>query len=223
MSFRAEILFVEFVTHDTKRFILTKPEGLRWQPGQGIELIIDLPEWRDQEGRPFTPTSGDDDLVLEFTIKQYPEHQGVTKKLHSLHPGDAVLLSEPFGAIQYKGPGTFIAAGAGITPFIAIFRELAAQGKLNGCHLLYSNKTVADIICEKELRFYFQERCVLTCTREKSPGGENRRIDQAFLKDKIRNFDQYFYVCGPEEFVKNINGILQGLGAERLVYEDFEE
>jgi ferredoxin-NADP reductase len=35
-----------------------------------------------------------------------------------------------FGAIEYKGEGVFIAGGAGVTPFIAILRQLQAENKI---------------------------------------------------------------------------------------------
>jgi len=37
----------------------------------------------------------------------------------------------------------------------------------------------------------------------------------------VQDFDQHFYVCGPEEFVTDINALLLGLGAksESLVFE----
>jgi ferredoxin-NADP reductase len=220
MSHAVTILMTEFVTHDVKRFIVNKPAGFTFKPGQGVELSLNRKGWTE-ETRPFTPTSLTDDCVLEFTIKAYPQHDGVTKRLHELKAGDELLLSEPFGTITYHGPGIFIAGGAGITPFIAIFRELARLNKINDNTLLFSNKTPADVICEREFKHYLGERCVLTCTRDKNPGYDNRRIDKAFLEEKISDFNQYFYVCGPKEFVANINGSLEALGAnsETVVFE----
>jgi len=212
----------EFVTHDTKRFVVSKPDGFECTPGQGVEILIDKPDWRNEEGRPFTPTSAPDALVLEFTIKRYPEHKGVTAMLHTLAPGDELLMTAPFGTIDYKGKGVFLAAGAGITPFLAIFRDLAVKGEIPGNSLLYSNKRPADIICEKELRYYFDDHLVLTCTREPASGIETRRIDKDFISEQVSDFRQYFYVCGPDEFVNNMNETLQGLGAkpELLVFEE---
>ena len=115
MEYNVTILMTGFVTHDVKRFIISKPDNFSFRPGQGVELSIKQPGLEDSK-RPFTPTSLTDARVLEFTIKGYPEHDGVTKRLHQLHPGDELLMSEPFGTIAYKGPGTFIAGGAGITP-----------------------------------------------------------------------------------------------------------
>ncbi len=212
----------EFVTHDVKRFILTKPHDFDFEPGQGVKIMIDDPKWRNDEDHPFTPTSRRHDNVLEFIIKKYPAHDGYTNKLHSLDVGAKLLLSKPFGTIVYKGSGVFLAAGAGVTPFIAIIRHLAHGGTIGSNSLIFSNKTPADVICEKELRHYFQSRCILTCTRESSPGYENRRITAEFLKEKISDFSQHFYVCGPDSFVEQIKSILTELGArpDAVVFEE---
>lgn len=221
MTYKATLLMSKFVTHDVKRFVLEKPAGFSFTAGQGVEVVIDEPDWRQEEGRPFTPTSLAADRVLEFTIKRYADHPGVTDRLHALQPGSTLLLAEPFGTIAYQGPGTFIAAGAGITPFLAIFRQLVHEGKLSGSRLIFSNKTPQDVICEKELRHYFGEDCLLTCTRAKAPGYENQRIDSRYLEEKIADRKQKFYVCGPDAFVEDVNAGLQKLGvsATSLVFE----
>lgn len=213
MEHHATLLRSQFVTHDVKRFTLTCPEGFTFEPGQGVELAINKPGW-EKEGRPFTPTSLAEDKVLEFTIKGYPQHHGVTEQLHQLKPGDSVLLSETFGTIQYKGPGTFIAAGAGITPFLAIIRRLARDDELAGHRLLFSNKGPADIICEHELRHYLGEQARFLCTREKDCHCEPQRIDKAFLQSNLTDLSQNFYVCGPPPFVEAITTALRELGAE---------
>jgi cytochrome-b5 reductase len=210
----------EFVTHDVQRLLLTRPDDLDWQPGQGIELTIDQDQWRDL-GRPFTPTSLLEDRILELTIKRYPESDGVTEALHGLDPGAGLLVSEPFGTITYRGPGTFIAAGTGVTPFLAILRRLAKDGSLAGHHLLLSNKSEQDVICERELAHYLGDDLVLTFTREHETGQQGRRIDAAFLDANIVDRDGYFYVCGPDAFVEAMNDALLTLGIhpDKLVYE----
>lgn len=220
MTHEVTLLMSGFVTHDVKRFIVTRPDGFEFEPGQGVELAIDHPDWREEK-RPFTPTSLGADRVLEFTIKSYPAHEGVTQALHALEPGAQLLMSDPFGTIQYKGPGVFIAGGAGVTPFIAILRQLAREQRLEGQSLLFSNKTPADVIIEQELRHILRERCVLTCTDEEAPGYENRFIDRDFLSEHVRDFGQHFYVCGPPKFNDSVNDALKDLGAkpDLLVFE----
>ena len=214
------LLMSEFVTHDVKRFVVSRPAGFEFRPGQGVELAVNRPGWTN-EGRPFTPTGLGDDRVLEFTIKCYPEHAGVTRELHSLEAGAGLLLSEPFGTISYQGPGVFIAGGAGITPFLAILRKRARANDLGDNALIFSSKTQADIICEKELRHHLGERCVLLCTQGAAPGCGQRRIDRDFLAEHIEDFDRRFYVCGPPGFMKAVNGALEELGAnpQSLIFE----
>jgi len=220
MNHTVTLLRSQFVTHDVKHFIVSKPEGFSIVPGQGVELAVNRPELREQ-GRPFTPTGLAGDRVLEFTIKAYPDHAGVTQALHQLEPGAELLMSEPFGTLRYEGPGVFIAGGAGITPFLAILRDLGDKGALDRQTLIFSNKAPRDVICERELRHVLGERCILTCTGATAPGYENRRVDRAFLEERVSDFTQRFYVCGPPPFMDAINAALTDLGArsESLVFE----
>jgi len=140
---------------------------------------------------------------------------------NALQPGAQLKLSDAFGSITYKGPGTFIAAGTGVTPFLGILRQLAADDALDGHKLLLTNKTERDLICEKELKHYLGDDCVLTFTREHDPGHQGQRIDVDFLETHLSTFDGMFYVCGPNAFVESINDQLQSLGVrpEQLVYK----
>lgn len=216
MTHTLKILMTVFVTHDVKHFIVEKPEHYQFTPGQATEVSINQDGWQDKK-RPFTFTSLNEDLALEFTIKSYPEHDGVTKKLHTLKPGNELILDDPWGTINYKGPGTFIAGGAGITPFIAILRDLQAKGEAKNNSLIFSNKTKVDIILEPEWKNMFKdnpENLILTLTNESAEGYENRRIDENFLKEKISDFSQNFYVCGPPAMVQDITQALKNLGAK---------
>jgi cytochrome-b5 reductase len=220
MNHTVTLLMTQFVTHDVKRFIVSKPQGFSVTPGQGVELAINLPGFSEQ-GRPFTPTGLAADKVLEFTIKAYTDRAGVTQALHRLEPGAELLMSAPFGTIRYQGPGVFIAGGAGITPFLAILRDLARGGELDRQTLIFSNKAPRDVICETELRHLLGERCILTTTAAAAPGYKHRRIERAFLEENIADFNQRFYVCGPPAFMEAVNSALTDIGAsaESLVFE----
>src|SRR5688572_6994969 len=145
-----KIKAIEQVTHDVKRFQCKKPEGYSFAPGQATEVSIKKKGW-EEERRPFTFTSLNEFPDLEFTIKIYSDHPGVTNELNTLQTGDELIIGDVWGAIEYKGLGYFIAGGAGITPFIAILRQLKKENKLEGNKLFFSNKTNQDIILEKEL------------------------------------------------------------------------
>nr|WP_294776011.1 FAD-binding oxidoreductase [uncultured Flavobacterium sp.] len=215
-----KVLEAKFITHDVKKFVVEKPEGYQFIPGQATDVSINLPAWKDQL-RPFTFTNLRESKYLEFMIKIYNEQNGVTKELGRTNAGDELILHDVFGAIQYKGPGVFIAAGSGITPFISIFRELYRHNLINGNRLIYVNKTSEDIIMGQELFKMLKKNFVNVLTRENTIGFVGKRIDRKFLIENIVDFSQYFYVCGPEDFVRDINKHLIDLGADvsSLVFE----
>lgn len=206
------ILKTDFITHDVKSFIVDKPIDFEFEEGQDTNLTINSPEWNTKP-RPFTPTSTNDDLVLEFIIKQYPDRNGVTKKLHELQPGDELILDKPFGSIRYKGPGTFIAGGVGITPFLSIFRKLKKQEKLKGNKLIFANKTHKDIICERKLANSLGDENVKFILSEEAYNNyEKKIIDKEFLEKQNIDKSKFVYICGPPMFTNSIVGMLLDLG-----------
>jgi hypothetical protein len=215
-----KIISVEPVTHDVKRFTIQKPEGFKFTPGQATDVSINTPALKNEK-RPFTFTNLKENENLEFTIKIYDSHNGVTKELAKLKHGDELIIRDVWGAIEYKGEGVFIAGGAGVTPFIAILRQLQADDKIANNKLIFTNKSEKDIILKKEFNEMLGLNFINTLTVEKKEGYENSRIDFNFLKDKIDNFKQHFYVCGPPEFVKAISEALTQLGAktDAVVFE----
>lgn len=214
------ILDIHNVTHNVKQFIIEKPDGFTFTPGQATELSINQPQWEEQRN-PFTFTCLTDEHYLEFTIKIYNDHPGVTNHLGELQVGDELILREAWGAIEYKGPGYFIAGGAGITPFIAILRQLYKDGKLEDNILFFSNKTDDDIILADELKTMLGENARFTTTQQKSGKNDHRRIDGEFLKAEITDFTKHFYVCGPDPMVAEITETLTKLGAnaDTIVFE----
>jgi ferredoxin-NADP reductase len=214
------ILDIHNVTHNVKQFIIEKPDGFTFTPGQATELSINQPQWESQRN-PFTFTCLTDEHYLEFTIKIYSDHPGVTNHLGELQVGDELILREAWGAIEYKGPGYFIAGGAGITPFIAILRQLYKEGKLEDNILFFSNKTDDDIILADELKTMLGENARFTTTQQKGGKNDHRRIGGEFLKAEISDFTKHFYVCGPDPMVAEITESLTKLGAnaDTIVFE----
>ena len=217
-----KILKTEYVTHNVKRFTLTKPNSYKFKPGQATDIVINLPDW-EKERRPFTFTSLNEWDHLEFTIKIYNDHNGVTNQLGKLHAGDELILHDIFGAINYKGEGTFIAGGAGVTPFIAIFRQLQKDEKLGNNKLIFSNRTTKDIILKDEFEKMLGKNFINTITNEKTEKYDNRKMDERYLSEKIKDLSQYFYICGPDAMIESIKEILLHLGADKnkIVIEEF--
>ena len=213
MPSRVQILKTEMVTHNVRHYRVEKPKNFHFGPGQATEVSIDKPEWANVK-RPFTFTSLQNEPTLEFTIKSYRDHPGVTNALWGCEAGDHLLLREVFGTIQYRGPGTFIAGGAGVTPFIAILRSLNAKGGLGGNRLIVSNQTERDIILRDEFEAMDGLETLWTVTGDPKSKLLQERIDTDFLKTHVADFKQRFYLCGPDAMVKDLRASLVELGAD---------
>jgi len=212
-----KILAVTPVTHNVRQFTVEKPGGYTFVPGQATEVSVNKPGW-EEERRPFTFTSLTEWEYLEFTIKIYDDHHSVTHELGQLKAGDELILHDVWGTIHYRGEGVFIAGGAGVTPFIAIFRDLQNKGQLGANQLICSNKTLGDIILKDEFEAMLGGRFINTLTEQEVPGFDHHTIDENYLKEKITNFNQHFYICGPDPMVQQLKKILTGLaGSDALV------
>jgi ferredoxin-NADP reductase len=128
-----------------------------------------------------------------------------------------------FGAIHYYEEGTFIAGGAGVTPFIAIFRQLEKENKLGNNTLIFSNNKEKDIIMKDEFSHMLGDRFINTLTKQKKSKHDNSMIDEKYLAEKIQDFSQYFYICGPDPMVEAVQVALISLGAakEKVIIEQF--
>jgi ferredoxin-NADP reductase len=206
-----KILGIDQVTHDVKRFRIEKPDGYSFIPGQATEVSVNTPELKNEK-RPFTFTCLNSDPYLEFTIKIYPSHNGITNELGKLNPGAELIIRDVWGAISYKGKGVFIAGGAGITPFISIFRDLRTKKEIPGNTLIFANKTKADIILESELSEMLGNAFINILSDEKADNYFHGMISEDFLKNHLGDTDRKFYVCGPppmmDAVLKHLNDLV---------------
>src|SRR3989344_4832411 len=105
-----KILKIEQITHDVRRITVQKPKDYKFVPGQATEVSVNKSGWENKK-RPFTFTCLNESPFLEFTIKSYKERNGVTNQIGKLKVGDSLIIRDVWGAINYTGPGVFIAGG----------------------------------------------------------------------------------------------------------------
>lgn len=202
---------VEHITHDVLRIVAEKPEGLTYTPGQATDISINRSGW-EKELRTFTFTSLPDENHIEFTIKTYPSHKGVTNQLLSLKKGDELIIHDVYGSIKYKGEGIFLAGGAGVTPFIAIFKQLEREHKIGNSKLIFANKTRSDIIDEGRFKKLLGKNFINILSEESIDGYEHGYISTGLIKKNSGNPDSYYYICGPDPMMDAIARQLSELG-----------
>lgn len=212
MEHKVKIKQKKWLTHDVMQLTLERPENYTYKAGYAVEATLDDQKYKD-DWSPFTLTSlnGDDDL--QFTIKTYPEHNGLTLALSKLEEGDSYLITDPWDSFENKGPGVFIAGGTGVTPFIALLKQLKLDGNIEGSTLIFANKAEKDIFMYDQFKEMLGDNFINVLSREKNEKYLHGRVDKDFLKKHVSNFDQPFYLCGPDNFADDIKDHLKKLGA----------
>lgn len=209
--FPVKIKSINKITHDVLQIVTEKPNDYGFKPGQATSISIN--KWEcEYKKSPFTFTSLPYQPYLEFIIKTYPAHESVTDELLDLRINDEIILHSVFGEIRYKGEGVFIAGGAGVTPFISIFRQLKAKNEIGNNKLIFANKRKQDIILENEFKELLGDNFVNILSDEYTDEYANGLITESFLKDYVNRSTKNVYVCGPPEMMESVNMQLSNLG-----------
>jgi ferredoxin-NADP reductase len=222
MNHIVKIESITHITHDVLQIRVEKPRRYNFTPGQATEVSVNKSGWQNEK-RPFTFTCLPDNDYLEFNIKTYPSHKGVTNELLQLKMNDELILHDIFGAIAYKGKGVFIAGGAGVTPFISIFRFLKSKNEIGQNKLIFANKTKADIILKKEFEKLLGKNFINILSDEKAEGYKYGQITEDFIKANSGGTNKIFYICGPPPMMDAMEKHLANLHvpAKSIVKEIF--
>ena len=215
-----KIKSIKHITHDVLQIVTKKPQQYSFTPGQATEIAINKEGWRNEK-RPFTFTCLPRRDYLEFSIKTYPSHKGVTNELLQLKKNDELILHSVFGAIAYKSEGIFIAGGAGVTPFICILRDLQSKNKIGNNKLIFANKTQGDIILAEEFKTLLGKNFINILSDEKVDGYAHGQITEDFLKDYVKDSPKNIYVCGPPPMMDAVEKFLSNLHVdEKLIIKE---
>jgi hypothetical protein len=150
MQYSVKIIEKSWLTHDVICLRLERPLNYSFYAGQAIEVSLENPRFQG-ENAPFTLTGLSSEKYLELIFKVYAEHEGMTLGISKLKQGDQLLIGDAWDSYKNLGPGMFIAGGTGITPCVALLRQLNIENRLADSKLLFANKTEKDILQLLEL------------------------------------------------------------------------
>lgn len=197
-------------------------QEVEYQPGQYFWVELLDPPYQDERGP-----------RRHITIVTSPTERGVMgiatrirdtafkRSLQELPDGAEVEIEEPKGTfVLPENPDrhlVFIAGGIGITPFRSMLRYMADTGLDLPVKLIYSNRDVESTAFMDELRELdrqlAQVEVIFTMTGEPDFEGENRRIDEDFLRDHLGDAGSYRYmVAGPPAMADGVIAVLHAAG-----------
>ena len=212
-------------TNDTFTIFVEPKEPVKFNPGQFFFLRLD---GRKLHARHPFSVSNYDEKRLSFTLKDTGRF---TKEARKLKLGDEIKIEGPFGKFVIEEEESkdlvFIAGGVGIAPFMSIIKDNINRDKKRNITLLYGSRTEKEIIFKKELDSingsWFKKVYALSQENKKSSGYEYGRIDEVLLLRNVDIKNKKFYICGPQEMMKQISSALRENGVDKkdIIIEEF--
>jgi ferredoxin-NADP reductase len=224
----AEVRDIVIETPRVKSLLL---ELKGWQghlPGQHVDIRLTAEDGY-QAQRSYSIASAPENELLTLTVERVAGGEVSPYLIDELRHDDQFQLRGPIGGyfvwtVAMRGPLYLIAGGSGIVPLMAMLRHRERRKVPVPTGLLYSSRSLEDVIYREELDALAQDDPNLhiahTLTREQPDGwvGRRGRIDKAMLIESplpLANKPNIF-VCGPTSFVEHVSNLLVELGHDAL-------
>lgn len=236
-----QIATIEEIRRETptvKSFALRLPDGApRVRAGQHYDLRLVAPDGYQAQRSYSVASPPEREGVIELTVERLEDGE-VSTYLHDiLVPGDRIEVRGPIGgyfvwdADRATMPLLLVAGGSGVVPLMSILRHRAASHVRLPTRLLYSARTIEDVIYREELERMDRDDptldVILTLTRVRPEGwrGYARRVDAAMLREVTDPLSApaRAYVCGPTLLVESVASLLVEIGfaPEQILTERF--
>jgi ferredoxin-NADP reductase len=221
-------------TAGARSIVLDPPDWPGHRAGQHVDVRLTAEDGY-QTQRSYSIASAPEDGYLVLTVERLEDGEVSPYLVDELRSGDELELRGPVGGYfvweeALGGPLLLLAGGSGIVPLRSMLRHRAAAGSTVPVRLLYSARTLDDVIYRDELArlaAYDEVDIRFALTRAWPEGwrGYRRRIDPEILEEVAWPSDDrpLVYICGPTPFVEVAASTLVELGydAHRIRTERF--
>ena len=215
------------VRPETARVVTVALDVPGWDghlPGQHLDLRLTAEDGYQAE-RSYSIASAPDGARVELTVERLDDGEVSPYLAGELRQGDQLELRGPVGGYfvwepSRGGPLLLVAGGSGVVPLMAMLRHRAASGSQVPARLLFSSRSLDEVIFREELERLEADDDGLTVThtltRAQPPGwaGYARRIDAVMLEEVGWRPGErpLAFVCGPTRLVEAVAGNLVALG-----------
>jgi ferredoxin-NADP reductase len=218
-----QVATVEEVVDETPRvrtIVLDVPDWPGHRAGQHLDVRLTAEDGYRAE-REYSIASAPGEPVA-ITVERLDDGEVSPYLTEELRPGDGLELRGPIGGYfvwdaDDGSPLLLVAGGSGVVPLRAMLRHRQRSGSDVPARLLYSSRTLEDVIYRTELdQPESGLEVVQTLTRAQPAewAGYARRVDQDMLREVAWPADESprAFVCGPTSFVETVADALVSLG-----------
>jgi ferredoxin-NADP reductase len=201
-----------------KSILLELPDWPGHLAGQHVDVRLTAEDGY-QAQRSYSIASAPEDGMVMLTVERLADGEVSPYLTDELRAGDELELRGPIGgyfvwedAAEY--PRLMVAGGSGVVPFRAMLRHHRTSGSTAPVRLLYSSRSLGDVIYREELLDREDVHVALTREWPDNWEGHRGRIDSELLDELAWAPDQQplSYVCGPTGFVETVAQALVDAG-----------
>ena len=220
-------------TPRTKSIVLELPDWAGHRAGQHVDVRLTAEDGYEAE-RSYSIASAPEDSTLVLTVERLADGEVSPYLVDELRPGDELELRGPIGGYfvweaSFGGPLLMVAGGSGVVPFRAMLRHWADGDRATMPRLLYSSRSLPDVIYRDELMRLAGDGAdiQITLTRDwpEDWDGHRGRFDRETIERLAwpPEANPFNYVCGPNSFVESVAQALVAAGhpAGRIRTERF--
>jgi ferredoxin-NADP reductase len=200
---------------------LEVPDWAGHRAGQHLDIRLTADDGYRAE-RSYSIASAPGEAVA-ITVERLDDGEVSPYLTQDVQPGDEIEIRGPIGGYFVwdppadMGPLLLLAGGSGVVPLRAMLRHRSRVGSSVPVRLLYSVRSLPEVIYRPELSAEPDGvRVIYTLTRQQPPGwtGYARRADPAMIAEVAWPVAQgpQAYVCGPTNFVEAVAADLVALG-----------
>jgi ferredoxin-NADP reductase len=227
----AKVNAVVAETPSVRTITLDVPDWPGHQAGQHLDVRLTAEDGYVAE-RSYSIASAPGEPAA-ITVERLDDGEVSPYLTDDLRVGDDLELRGPIGGYFVwepadGGPLLLLAGGSGIVPLRSILRHRERTGSAVPARLLYSSRTLDDVIYRGELdQPAAGVEVIHALTRQQPPGwaGYARRVDAAMLAEVAwpSGGMPLAYACGPTSFVEAVSQALvhAGYPPERVKTERF--
>ena len=213
----AQVLAVEPETPRAARLVLDVPDWPGHLAGQHLDVRLTAEDGYTAQ-RSYSIASGPENPHVELLVEALPDGEVSPYLTGVVQKGDELELRGPVGGYfvwhdGLGGPLQLIAGGSGVAPFLAMLEHHEAVRSTVPVRLLYSARTLDDVIARERLTGD-QVTIALTRGAPEDWTGLKGRVDREALQNKVFPADRapQVFVCGPTGFVEAVTSALVDLG-----------
>jgi ferredoxin-NADP reductase len=212
------VLEVKPETSRTSNIVLELPDWPGHLAGQHVDVRLTAEDGY-QAQRSYSIASAPEDPELVLTVERLDDGEVSPYLVDELRSGDELELRGPIGGYfvweeALGGPLLMVAGGSGVVPFRAMLSHHLAVESAAPVRLLYSSRSLEDVIYREELLARDDVQVALTRSWPDDWSGHRGRVDAELLREVAWPPAQspQIYICGPTAFVEAIAGRLVDIG-----------